>query len=251
MRARRNRSALSIALSWWLLACASSEDEVKAEFAAFVERSNRCDGDSQCTLVATRCPLGCQVAVRADRAEAVADKAGELRDDYERGGVSCDYDCAAPGEPRCVQGRCAEISRAADAPDGRDCTLIGCGAAFSIAFDKSSAWAQGEYRVALTLDGDEVECSASLPLSCDLASACDDPAVLLQLSGCALPAASHALGGVELAQKTPAFVAVEVFFQGQALAAASFQPIYAESQPNGAQCEPTCRSAPPARLALP
>jgi hypothetical protein len=89
-----------------LAACAPSEKEVKAEFAAFVSSHNRCEAATDCALVGLECPLGCLIAVRSEHARAVRDKAHELVDDYERGGQSCEYDCVQAPPVECRTGRC-------------------------------------------------------------------------------------------------------------------------------------------------
>ncbi len=89
-----------------LLGCAPSEEEIKKEFTRYVAKANSCTVASDCALAFTGCPLGCFVAVRADRKKAVEKKAQDLIDEYERGGAVCEYDCAAPGPLACVESRC-------------------------------------------------------------------------------------------------------------------------------------------------
>lgn len=87
--------------------CAPSEEEIQEEFDAYVEGANACSAASECAIAEPGCPLGCSVAVRADRVESVERKATELIEDYQSGGRSCVYTCVAPGELECVRGRCA------------------------------------------------------------------------------------------------------------------------------------------------
>jgi len=230
--------------------CAPSEAEIQSQFDAVLKRSNGCQSSDQCVLIDLECPLGCRAAVHTDRASAVRKQARELIEDYERGGAMCAYDCTAPGTPACEQGRCVEVP-AVDAPGSSiACTEIGCGVAFSVQFQKSGTWLSGHYRVHVRLDGRTVECAADVPLSCDAAPACDDPGVSLQLSGCALPAASHAITGVDILTDTPAEVSVEVLDESGSLASGTWHPSYLTSQPNGPECSPECRTAPPATLAV-
>jgi hypothetical protein len=99
---------------WWLViagltllpACAPSEADIRNEFAAYVAGANACQADADCALAYGRCPLGCWVAVRADRKNDVEAKARELVEDYSRGGQSCEYDCAVAGPVTCVAARC-------------------------------------------------------------------------------------------------------------------------------------------------
>jgi hypothetical protein len=86
--------------------CAPSEDDIQTAFGETVADSNACDVDGDCDIASSDCPLGCWVAVRADRVEAVERRAAELIADYERGGTRCEYDCSAPGTPTCAAGRC-------------------------------------------------------------------------------------------------------------------------------------------------
>lgn len=217
------------------------------EFEAFVEQNNTCTADDECVVVWTDCPVGCFVVVNESRTEATQAKARELVEQYEAGGRACYYDCAAAGAPRCEDGRCTEQP----ASGGGACTLIGCGPAFSARFEKAAGWPPGDYRVVVELDATVVECTATLPLSCDAPFPCDNPDVLLMLEGCALPAAEHALGGIELVTSTPSSVSVEVFHDGLSLVRDEWQPAYATSRPNGADCDPECRTAPAATLSVP
>jgi hypothetical protein len=90
-----------------VLGCAPSEGEIRSRFEKYVETANRCTVASECAIAAADCPLGCWVAVRVDRKGDVEAKARELIREYERGGRSCEYDCASPGPLLCAAGRCA------------------------------------------------------------------------------------------------------------------------------------------------
>lgn len=93
----------------WVAGCAPSEDEIKREFGELVDGANTCATPSDCTLVYPGCPLGCTVAVRADRADELQRKARDLISDYERGGQSCQYDCVGVTGATCVEQRCAVV----------------------------------------------------------------------------------------------------------------------------------------------
>ncbi|MES1204891.1 MAG: hypothetical protein ABUS79_03045 [Pseudomonadota bacterium] len=86
---------------------APSEDEVRADFDAYVRTANSCQIVSDCTVVSPGCPLGCQVAVAKARQADVERKARELIDDYESGGRACAYGCADLGSLACTAGHCA------------------------------------------------------------------------------------------------------------------------------------------------
>jgi len=88
-------------------ACAPSEEDVKREFETEVQRSNDCSAASDCVVASAGCPLGCWVLVNAQFKDRVEAKARELVDDYESGGRSCAYDCAAPPTLACRAGKCA------------------------------------------------------------------------------------------------------------------------------------------------
>ena len=66
---------------------------------------------SDCVLVSPGCPLGCTVAVRADRKNDVEAKARDLINQYERWGARCDYECIGAGPITCTAGRCAASPR--------------------------------------------------------------------------------------------------------------------------------------------
>jgi len=84
-----------------------SEEEIQAQFDAYVNGANQCTAASDCALATADCPLGCFVAVRADRKSDVEAKARDLIKQYERGGMSCEYECVSPGVISCTSGRCA------------------------------------------------------------------------------------------------------------------------------------------------
>ncbi|EYF05104.1 hypothetical protein [Chondromyces apiculatus] len=139
------------------------------------------------------------------------------------------------------------------APDGaRPCTQIGCGPAFSVAFQRPSPWKSGTYRVTVTADGKEATCTATFPLACDAPPPCPaDAGFQLGLSGCALPPAQHSLSGIDFSQGTrPAKVDVKVFEADAPIGAASYTPAYTSATPNGPGCEPACTGAPPVTLTL-
>lgn len=154
-----------------------------------------------------------------------------------------------------VLGACVIIMAAcADSPtEPGGCTEIGCGSAFSVNIQRTSAWQAGAYTVEVTADGVKTTCTATFPLSCDAPAACPAGSkVLLGLSGCALDPSQQSLSGVEFEQgQSPASIAISVLFNGAPLGNGTFSPVYTQSTPNGEGCGPTCNSAPSASLPLP
>jgi hypothetical protein len=132
------------------------------------------------------------------------------------------------------------------------CTAIGCGFPFQVDFSKASPWRSGNFRVEVETDGVKAACEAQLPFaSCAVAIPCEGPAEWrLGLSGCALPADSHAISGLTFNTTRPTSVRVSVFHDGRAIGTGSFSPAYVTSRPNGGNCDPECRTAPAASLAL-
>lgn len=101
-----------------LAACAPSEEEIEADFDAFVSSRNRCQATSECVLVNLECPLGCFVAVRSEHARAVGEKAQALIEAYESGGRACAYGCVQAPSLECRMGRCFPGTRWFAAEDG-------------------------------------------------------------------------------------------------------------------------------------
>jgi hypothetical protein len=124
-RASRWLWALTLGVSCLL---GRSEQSVKSEFNAYVQGANQCQDATECGVAYADCPLGCFVAVRADRKKDVEAKANDLVAEYRRGGQKCVYDCATPGEPICLAGRCA-FGNAATGGVGGSANLGGAGGA--------------------------------------------------------------------------------------------------------------------------
>jgi hypothetical protein len=66
--------------------------------------------------------------------------------------------------------------------------------------------------------------------------------VLLEQSGCALPASEHSLGGLQILS-APRAARVTIHRDGIAVASDAITPAYVRSQPNGAGCPPVCEQA--------
>ena len=96
----------------------------------------------------------------------------------------------------------------------KECTLIGCGPPFEVAFAPSGGqWLSGTYSVAVTADGSAGSCDVTLPFA-------------------------------------SMNVEVVVSRDGRQLVDGTFIPSYQSSQPNGPGCGDTCYGAPSATLAL-
>jgi hypothetical protein len=133
------------------------------------------------------------------------------------------------------------------------CTEIGCGVPFQVNFVKASAWRPGTYRVEVETGPVPSACEAHLPFGgCNIAVLCEGPAEdwNMGLSGCALPPDNQTISGVSFSSARPVMVKVSVFHDGRSIGVGTFTPTYTVSRPNGRNCEPECRTAPAASLAL-
>jgi hypothetical protein len=135
------------------------------------------------------------------------------------------------------------------------CTEIGCGLPFQVNFVKASAWRPGSYTVEVETDRSPAPsaCETQLPFGgCQIAVPCEGPAEdwRMGLSGCALPTDNHTITGVSFSSARPVMVKVSVFHDGRPIGTGTFTPTYTVSRPNGRNCEPECRTAPTASLAL-
>lgn len=118
---------------------------------------------------------------------------------------------------------------------GLVCTEIGCTDGFEIAF---TATDPGLWIFDLSLDGDDVRCTATLPFRDGAESGCDDDRVTLFLSGTALDDAEHAIAGL-LISTTPETVELTIRHDDTDRGH-TFTPEYEEVQPNGEGCPPVC-----------
>jgi hypothetical protein len=102
-------------------ACGASEEDVQAEFNAFVADHDDCQAATDCALISPGCPLGCSVALRADAVDEAEAFAKDLIEDYERGGASCDYGCTGAQRVACtdeVCQICPDLDGGTDCADG-------------------------------------------------------------------------------------------------------------------------------------
>lgn len=123
------------------------------------------------------------------------------------------------------------------------CTQIACMDGLTIDVPLEYQWQPGSYVFDFTLDGKPVRCSGSLPLkSCEQHSlTCSAEGVMIMESGCALPD-GHGFGMISIGSG-PASAALSITHNGKTIAQGSWKPTYQSAQPNGQQCEPTCRQA--------
>lgn len=132
------------------------------------------------------------------------------------------------------------------------CTEIGCGPAYHVEFTRAS-WPAGSVTITVEADGTTTNCSVTLPFtSCDVGPQCDQatPAFLIELSGCALPPAQHAITGISWSTTGPQQATITVSQDGMMLGTQMVQPTYTMSTPNGPDCPPVCNQAPAVTMAL-
>ena len=136
----------------------------------------------------------------------------------------------------------AGCSQGSGPGNSRGCTLIGCQDGLAVAFSRPLR-ETGSYTVTLNLDGQPVTCQSALPFaSCSAGGGCSSPNVLLEQSGCALPANAHEIIGLRVMSSAKA-VSIRIERDGGEVASNDFTPSYIRSQPNGEGCGPICEQA--------
>ncbi len=118
------------------------------------------------------------------------------------------------------------------------CTMVGCQSGFTIAL-QAATWPAGKYSVKIVADGVEHRCEASLPIDQASPSSCDSDALMLVVSGSALPVAQQKLDSVQVFPIVQD-LQVTISRDGTPLATQQFVPNYKTTSPNGPECEPTC-----------
>lgn len=128
------------------------------------------------------------------------------------------------------------------APEQKACTTIGCVDGVRVDFSYKE---KGSYLVEVTLDDVKTTCKATLPLTNPPPSPCDRDGVYLTLSGSALPADQHSIGGVLVTSTTAKHIVVRVTRDGTVLGTLDRTITWVVTPgPNGPECEPKeCRSA--------
>lgn len=132
---------------------------------------------------------------------------------------------------------------------GCGCTEVGCSDDVVIDLNKASGvWEPGKYVIAIDGDGRKLDCTAYLPLVTE--PTCQDQFGM-----------NVTFDAEDAGASGSAFKSVQVFFapakltltitrDGIEVAKKTFTPTYADQEPNGALCGPTCKVAQDA-LAVP
>ncbi len=124
------------------------------------------------------------------------------------------------------------------------CTEMGCTDGFTIDVPPDYKWPFGAYTFTFMVVGKTTVCKGSLPLKdCESRSiTCDKPGITIMESGCALPPESQGFGMITL-DSFPRTLDLKIEHDGEIVVQRSFNPVYTDMVPNGAQCEPKCRQA--------
>jgi hypothetical protein len=135
-----------------------------------------------------------------------------------------------------------DTSSSSSSGGGRACTEIACQNGVLVDFSYTQ---QGAYVVEVTIDGAKTTCRATLPLPRQPPQACDREGVQLTLSGSALPASQHSIGGLTLFSTSASSVTIRATRDGNVLGEKTFAPAYTTSPgPNGPGCDPAqCKLA--------
>ena len=159
----------------------------------------------------------------------------------------------APADPIAVATNCANVPRPPAGPPPRYCTEMACiGDQYALDLEPDAAWPAGRYTFDVEADGRHQQCQGTLPLR-----ACGTPNITctgdslatIGESGCALPAAQHAFGGVEISG-TPCNVHITVKRDGNVVGEMRATPTYRWVFPNGPGCGGDCLQTPRGSLTL-
>lgn len=160
-------------------------------------------------------------------------------------------DGTRPSEPAATACATTPARPALGASPGA-CTEMGCRDGFSINLEPSASWPAGRYIFELEADGKRQRCEGTLPLAAcghRNVTCSGDQIATIGESGCALPAAQHAFGSIEIEQ-LPCEVHLAIRRDGALIGEQRIAPAYTWNQPNGPGCDPQCLSAPGAELTL-
>ncbi|HMV69486.1 MAG TPA: hypothetical protein PKA64_21770 [Myxococcota bacterium] len=119
------------------------------------------------------------------------------------------------------------------------CTEIGCADGLVIELDHT--WTEGDYTFEVSLDGQVITCTASIPFG--EGDGCADDRALLSLSGTMLPVDQQTIPSITVTDGDVTTVGVRVLMGDTELTNATLTPAWSTSQPNGPDCPPTCRTA--------
>jgi hypothetical protein len=128
----------------------------------------------------------------------------------------------------------------------KECTLIGCVDSFEVRFTGATA-APGRYQIEVVADGVPSSCQVTLPRECGTPPMCSstDSTWRLATSGCSVSGGEPQRVDGIVFHRAPAALDFVVRRDDVVVGGGSAQPSYQESQPNGPDCEPLCRRAPP------
>lgn len=101
------RVLLFLAVCLPIFGCGPSEEKVQEDFEDFVSTRRDCSLDDDCAVKSFGCPLGCATVYNSEYEDEIQEEADRLLRKYERGGTSCDYDCAVAPEPVRAAGECS------------------------------------------------------------------------------------------------------------------------------------------------
>jgi hypothetical protein len=128
----------------------------------------------------------------------------------------------------------------------KECTLIGCSDSFEVRFTGATA-APGRYEIEVVADGIPSSCQVTLPHECGTPPRCSIDGAIWRLatSGCSVSGGEPQRVDGIVFQRAYAALDFVVRRDDVVVGGGSAQPSYKESQPNGPDCEPLCRQAPP------
>jgi len=132
----------------------------------------------------------------------------------------------------------------------KECTLIGCVDSFEVRFTGATA-APGRYEIEVVADGVNSSCQVTLPRECGTPPTCSsaDSTWRLATSGCSVGGEPQRVDGIVF-HRAPEALIFTVRRDDVVVGAGRAQPSYTESQPNGPDCEPLCRQAPPVQTEI-
>jgi hypothetical protein len=88
--------------------CGKVDQQIVADFKAFISAHQECHTDTDCALAKTDCPLGCTgVAVTASAVGKTESLSEELLRKAGRQGCTCSYRCRPPRRAECKKGLCS------------------------------------------------------------------------------------------------------------------------------------------------
>jgi hypothetical protein len=124
-----------------------------------------------------------------------------------------------------------------------ECTLVGCADSLRVGFSGAIA-EPGRYQIEVVADGTPSSCEITLPYVCGARPICSAGPSTWRLSlGCAPGQPQQSVDGFVFYQNPPTSLDFVVRRNDAVVGGGSAQPVYAESRPNGPDCDPVCRTA--------